>query len=95
MADKKLQRAVKLANEFAASPAGKVALKPVPKPKIKPKNWVQKLGEKVKSVFASTKKKSLVSDPNKENLGEQNVHSQARAGNALTEEEWKKHYGKK
>ena len=65
MADKKLQRAIDIANEFVESEAGKQALKPVPKAKPVKENWVQKLKKKVKGTFASGKKTvKTLSDPN-------------------------------
>jgi hypothetical protein len=60
MADAKLKRAAELAGEFLDTPVGKSV---VAKPKVKAKNWVQKLGDKVKSAFASTKA-AVVVDPN-------------------------------
>lgn len=64
MADKKLQKATKLAEEFLASEAGKtVAKEATTKSVTQKENWVGKLKRKVKSAFATAKSKAVV-DPN-------------------------------
>jgi hypothetical protein len=99
MADRKasdpnaMQNALKTAEEFAknySGEAGKVLIKPKPKPQtVKKEGPFDKLKRGIKKLTG------LVSNKNKENLGEQAAHAGTRVGNALTEEEYVKHYGRK